>query len=302
MAERERRLGQTATIGSTDLQAIQLLQLATHTSGLPDEAASQPSAQLFDDQALPRRTLDFWNSYAQTNAPGTCWCYSSFGFVTLGFALTMISNIGTVGQNGPSLADIITGPLKMPSTSASVTGTDVASGYIGHWNAEGNFGKNVPTKDTAYDLKSNGTDMLAFLQAQLDPTALDPNNSDLAAAILLSQTQQNDLKDCGSSDGSTVAMGLGWQIQSAVAPINGIYWKNGATSVGGFQSYVMIVPDLNIGISVLANQFVEGAPPADIVPAGVKPGALAYSILKILAAEKSTACPPPHPTSTWAQD
>jgi hypothetical protein len=51
-------------------------------------------------------------------------------------------------------------------------------------------------------------------------------------------------------------MGLGCQILAVPGGAGNLYWKNGATSLGGFSSFVMVLPKINFEISVLFNQFV----------------------------------------------
>ena len=111
--------------------------------------------------------------------------------------------------------------------------------------------------------------MLTFLQANLKAiTVLDS----LAAAIVLTQTAQGTSPICGSS--KSMKMGLGWQIPNMQQQM---FYKNGATSLGGFSCAVEFAPEANFGIAVLTNQFPNKT-------AGANPSTLAAAIRKLLNA------------------
>jgi beta-lactamase class C len=57
-----------------------------------------------------------------------------------------------------------------------------------------------------------------------------------------------------------VPMGLAWQIYYTKQGYP-IYMKNGATSRGGFEAIVIVVPKLQCGVAVLSNQFLDASAP-----------------------------------------
>jgi beta-lactamase class C len=234
--------------GSTDFNDIELVNLATHTSGMPGNVddTSQLSQQLFEDETPAAKLVSYWNHYSGTTTLPSCWLYSDIGFVTLGFALAAMFNPAKPQTNnyGQLLQSLVTGPLGMNHTGAHPEGS-YASGY-GYSN-----GSNHPAPGIAFDLKSTGHNMLRFLKVSLKDHAVSvPSN--LAQAIDLTQTSRGEFPICGESP-KQMRMGLGWQmLGNDSLPI---YYKNGATSLGGQSCVVGLRPEDRFGIAVLTNQF-----------------------------------------------
>ncbi len=137
--------------GSDAFNAIQLRNLATHTSGLPDEAAGIGAIgdQLFSDEGPSNPLIGYWNNYIGAFVPA-CWQYSNTAFVTLGFALTEMYPGRTGNQYNQLLRDLITGPLSMKHTSAHPDASLFATGYTRHRDEQ------KPATEVAADLKSQG--------------------------------------------------------------------------------------------------------------------------------------------------
>jgi|SRR5882757_2628731 len=265
-------------VGSAVLDPLQIVRFATHTSGMPEqpENLTDYSKQLFADQPPSGDLMKYWDGYdiAPPISPG-CWQYSNIGFVTLGFAVTrMFSN--EPGYNA-ILAKYVTGPLGMKQTGAVVDPSwKVAQGCIGHWSKGSEppypivFDHNTPTGGSAFDLKSTGDDMLKFLAAQIAP------KGELEQPIKLTQQSQGTFPVCGGK--GSVTMGLAWQI-TADKQGHPVFTKNGATSKGGFEAIVIVVPELKCGVAVLSNQYFDAS---GVHPAGIAPGAAANSIISQL--------------------
>ena len=253
-----------AVKGDSDFDQIALVDLATHTSGMPEngEGMQGVSKQLFDSEPPSQRLCDYWNEYSGAAKLPSCWLYSDIGFVTLGFAIAGMFDPGSPGKNdyGDLLKSLVTAPLEMDNTSAHPAG-NLASGY------SYSNGANHPVPGVAYDLKSTGTDMLKFLKANLKvPGVKVP--AELAKAIDLTQTAQGNYPICNNSNinDASMQMGLGWQMpQMGEGPIKTQgYYKNGATSLGGESCVIEFVPEDGLGIAVLTNQCpndeVKGGP------------------------------------------
>jgi beta-lactamase class C len=130
-------------VGSAALDALTLLELATHSSGMAEQPAgigTGYSAQLFADELPAPDLINWWNNYPPpvpppppTYPPG-CWQYSNIGFVTLGFAVTQVFPTDTGYNYNIMLAKYVTEPLGMTQTGAVVQSSwKVAQGCIGHW-------------------------------------------------------------------------------------------------------------------------------------------------------------------------
>ncbi|MBR0895680.1 beta-lactamase family protein [Bradyrhizobium tropiciagri] len=265
-------------VGTPVLDAIQLVQFATHTSGMPEQPGgglTGYSEQLFADEPPSSELIAWWDKY--NTPPSGYWQYSNIGFVTLGFAVTQMYGKDPGHNYNEILADYITDPLGMKQTGAVVDPSwKVAQGCIGHWSKSTEppyqiiFDRNTPTGGTAFDLKSTGDDMLKFLAAQIAP------KGQLGLAIALTQQPQGTFPVYGASN--TVTMGLGWQITKDTQG-NAVFTKNGATSKGGFEAIVIVVPQLQCGVAVLSNQYFNSS---GVHPAGIGPGSAAQKIISQL--------------------
>jgi beta-lactamase class C len=243
-------LSQYGATGSATFDDVTLLQLATHTSGMPKQAPAGPTGnQLFTDEPPSAKLLDYWKTYLDPLGP-PCWQYSNTAFVTLGFAVTAMFPGLQGNQYNELLSQYVTGPLGMANTKANPAEEHFATGY-------NRYGENVeekPATTVVSDLKSTGADMLILLKAYLGPQKVDNLLSD---AIALTAEQNGDYDICGAP-GKTMRMGLAWQISSA-----GEYWlhtKDGSTDEGGFNCMVEFSREANFGIAVLTNQVWHKAP------------------------------------------
>lgn len=246
---------------SAALQDITLIQLATHTSGLPRSVPSVGSDAGFGlfqkDPSTPSGDLlDYWQNYAvdpqsdpPSYSPGSCWLYSDLGFITLGYA--------AVGANAGSsyadlLASVITTPLGMPNTAATLASSAVA--VTGHYNDQ-----SVDITRVA-DLKSTAQDMYAWLEQNLLAMgASDP--SQLQQALTMTTTRWlSGLTNCGAQT-SASDMGLAWEFADKNASDPTIIWKDGEVSAGGCSCWLGMIPASEsagpMGIAILANGWVE---------------------------------------------
>jgi len=221
-------------------RVITLLDLSTHTSGLP----RLPSNLRPEDPANPyvdytaERLYQFLSSYELPRAVGSEFEYSNLGAGLLGFALAR--------RAGTSYEDVIrkriTVPLGMKSTGVTLTPEMKDRLAAGH-NAEL---KAVPNWD--FDalagcgaLRSDANDLLTFLAANLGYI-----KSPLAPAMA-------SMRAVRRATGSPTLgeIGLGWLI---VKPSSyEIVWHNGGT--GGYRSFIGFVPSTRAGVVVLSNTF-----------------------------------------------
>jgi D-alanyl-D-alanine-carboxypeptidase/D-alanyl-D-alanine-endopeptidase len=154
---------------------ITLLQLVTHTSGLPHIAPNLNSKRA--DQPFADYTVEelnaFLSGYQLTRDPGTKFEYSSLGAGLLGHVIAL-----KAGSDYESLVvDRICRPLKMDSTRITLTPELNARFATGH----NQFGEAVPSWDRATQLggsalRSTANDMLKFVSANLGltPSSLTP--------------------------------------------------------------------------------------------------------------------------------
>jgi CubicO group peptidase (beta-lactamase class C family) len=209
-------------------RAITLVDLATHTSGLPRLPAPfepkdprDPYAD-YDDAKL----LGFLASHELSRIPGERYEYSNLGAGLLGHALGK--------RAGTTFAALvrtrITGPLGM-------TTTDDATPAIGH-DADGNA---VPPWTFAAlagagAMRSTARDLARYVRAHLTPASVEP--AALARAIAATHVRRHDAGPGG--------IALGWHLRA-----DGTYWHNGET--GGSHGFVAFDPGAGVGIVILAS-------------------------------------------------
>ena len=235
-------LSDSATVGAHPDGPIRLVDLATHTSGLPRLDLSMGFAPGFDlADPYARYDADRLTAYLATaepaTAPGAAYEYSNLGGGLLGFALAQ--------RAGEPYADVVRqrvlAPLGMDETWMSVP--DSAAGRLAV--AHGADGAPVPhwtwTEPTAGagGWRSSAADLLTLAQAVLDPDA-----TPLADAIALATEPRAPAGDTGTD------VGLGWHL--APTPGGTLAWHNGM--VGGSASFAGAVPEAGVAVVVLTNR------------------------------------------------
>lgn len=240
------------------LSQVTLGQLVTHTSGMPDEGGGLAPSYFLFNQLPPTETLEtWWRAFAGT--PGQCWLYSSIAFVTAGFCVGLFKQPdgSYINQYNQLLSQLVTEPLGMGQTASYILppGGPVAQGYVGAYDT------NAKQYSIAADLKSSAQDMATFMLASMN---LIDVSAMLAAALAHTQTViPAPTQVCGNpNQNNPFQMGMAWQISNA-GQSDELLVKNGAVGgSGGFMSWVGIMPQLGLGITLLANKFVQGPIPS----------------------------------------
>jgi len=229
-------------------RVITLLDLATHTAGLPREIGNVPQ------DAAPLT----WPSREQRWAwlagfqlpwpPGTTAAYSNVGFALLADAL-----LAAVGEDYAALLrDRLTGPLAMIDTGFMPTKEQCDRLMTG--TGLGGAGPCVDTDATAGSggLYSTGSDMARWLRHNLadnDPTSWQT----LALAHAVYRQRQAMSAAIGFDEaGPMDGLALGWVVMAAHDHMPMIVQKSGGG--GGFMSYIAFVPGRDAGIFVVVNR------------------------------------------------
>lgn len=212
---------------------ITLRHLATHTSGLPRMPANfhpKDEANPYVDYTA-EQMYAFLASAKLEREPGSVYAYSNFGAGLLGQLIATIAK----KPYEVLVKEKITGPLGMKKTSVALKGAD-RSGLATPRNESG--AAVSPWEQDALQaagaIRSNVTDMLAYLAANMDA------KSPLAQAYALARTPHHDSDGPGS-------VGLGWHVRD----LGRVVWHNGGT--GGFHSYAAFDPVSRCGVVLLAN-------------------------------------------------
>lgn len=229
---------------------ITLVDLATHTSGLPRlprnllVRATVHRSDPYRGYTVPK----LHRGLAATRlrrAPGAAYRYSNFGFAVLGHALAFAA--GSPYQD--LVVDRVCRPLGLGETVFEI-GADAASRReTGHAGA----GQPVPDWDLAAfapagGLRSTVADMVRFVRANLDP-----GGTNLAVALEEAQRPRRSI-------GAHEDVGLGWHLREDGATTTS--WHNGGTA--GFGAIVAMLPEQRAGVAVVYN-----SPPSPEVDAAV---------------------------------
>ncbi len=230
-------LPSTVKVPERNGRQITLVDLATHTSGLPlmprnfrPKNPENPYVDYTED-----KLYKFLASYQLKNDIGRKYEYSNLGFGLLGQALAE-----RAGSDFETLVETrICKPLGMHSTRITLTPALKARLAAGHSADLLTVpGWDNPTLPGAGALRSSANDLLTFLSAMMGFT-----RSPLAPAMrsMLSMTRPTDLP--------LIDVALGWTVDTR----NGerIIWRNGRT--GGYRSFIGFAPESGFGIVALSN-------------------------------------------------
>lgn len=216
---------------------ITLVDLATHTSGLPRLPSNldpKDETNPYADYSV-EQLYQFLSDYQLTRDPGSQYEYSNLGGGLLGHALAR-----RAGMDYEKLVrSRICEPLGMQSTritlpedmkSRFAVGHDESMKQAAYWD--------LPTLAGAGALRSTANDLLTFVAANLGYV-----KSPLAPAM----TSMLAVRRPTGSPGLEIA--LGWHILTQDG--HEIVWHNGGT--GGFRSYIGFELKRGIGVVVLSN-------------------------------------------------
>jgi len=217
---------------------VTLLDLATHTSGLPLRPTNLVSTDPDDKYAGYTTELlyQFLSSFEFDRSPGSRYEYSNVGYGLLGEALSL--------RSGASYRDLlrsrVTQPLGMPDTGIDPTEAMEGRRATGHdYELKAAPRWDFGALESAGGLRSTTNDLLNLLEAILGfrSSSLQPAMRAMTAATR-----------AGGMQPST-QIGLAWNIYRTGG--GEIAWKNG--SVGGFRTFIGYDSKERIGVVALAN-------------------------------------------------
>jgi len=230
-------LPSTVKIPERNGRQIAIVDLATHTSGLP----RMPSNFLPKDPENPYvdysvdELYSFLSSYELHRDIGVKFEYSNLGFGLLGQVLARRAGMDYEKLVVTRICD----PLGMKSTRITLSEPlrkRFAAGHsadlvtVSAWD--------IPTLAGAGALRSSANDLLIFLAAMMDYT-----DNPLAAA------QKATLSISRPTGGPFMDSAMGWGIDTRGG--GEIIWKNGGT--GGYRTFIGYSPKTRVGIVALSN-------------------------------------------------
>lgn len=228
-----RYLPEGAKVPTRNGKQITLVDLATHTSGLPRDATNMDPASADAYAAFgPPQLYSFLSTHQLSRDPGERWEYSNIGAALLGHILTVRAG----SSYEQLLRSRILVPLKMNRTTIVLSADQLkrtATGYDGNldvvplWAVDGIVG--------AGSIRSTAEDMLKFAAAQLGLVD-HPLKAAMARMLLITRP----------SAAPSMQQHLGWAETKG-----GVLIHSGRR--GGFSSALALRPETKTAVVVLSN-------------------------------------------------
>lgn len=222
---------------------IRLLDLATHSSGLPRLPNNLQPNPNNNSNAYSyygeRELLSFLREYELVYLPGERFEFSTLGMGLLGYLIGLVE-----ARSYKSLiASRITDPLGMKSTLV-LTGSEKDDRLL---SGHDNMVEILPTSNLnvlapAGAIYASLDDMVAYVQANLSAP-----DSPIGDRLEFAQQPHSQLPGNGGS------VGLGWMIREVED--GRVFWHN--SSISGHRGFVAFVKGPKIGAVVLANAMLR---------------------------------------------
>jgi CubicO group peptidase (beta-lactamase class C family) len=230
--------GNRASPALSDLPT-ELIDLATHTAGLPEYPSAMPwwTAVTSDNpyaRLSERKLVESLGAATSGPTGPRSYKYSNFGFVLLGYLLELAHGY----PYSRVLDERVLKPLGMPQTR--VTNRDLDGDRLVNGHA---LGRTMPhwtghTLVGAAGVVSSVADLLTLIEAHLRPT-----QTPLQQAVILAMTDHREAY-------RNRRVGFGWHIiKEDDAP--DLIYHSGNTL--GFYAYVGFSPQSGVGVVVLGN-------------------------------------------------
>jgi serine-type D-Ala-D-Ala carboxypeptidase/endopeptidase len=225
------------TVPERNGRSITLVDLSTHTSGLPrlpTNFAPKDPANPYADYSV-EQLYQFLSTYQLTRDIESQYEYSNLGGGLLGHVLARRAGMDYEALVRSRICD----PLAMTNTRITLSPEMKARLAVGHNRAMDPVANwDLPTLAGAGALRSTANDLLTLLAANIGYTKTPLAPAMAAMLKVRRQTGQPGLE-----------IALGWHIWT----INGkeIIWHNGGT--GGYRSFMGFDPKTRIGVVALSN-------------------------------------------------
>lgn len=250
------RLGWQVKVPERGGRQIRLIDLATHTSGLPREVERPPGPP---DDPFATLTREAYVKGLQSDpllfAPGTGGLYSNFAFDLLAAALA-----NAVGKPYEALLkQSVLDPVGLKHTVLALREGDASRLLQGH-NFDGKPMPNVRATEVmagASSLYSTPNDILRWLAWHLD--RFSPQGAELRLLDHAAYVPRDGLVPAAGFDeaGHMDALGLGWIVMAPKGDRPLILQKAGGLQ--GIFSYAAFAPTRGVGVFIAINQFNVGA-------------------------------------------
>jgi serine-type D-Ala-D-Ala carboxypeptidase/endopeptidase len=223
---------------------ITLIDLATHSAGLPREMEGAPAG--VNPRAWPTHA-DRWKwlpDYKLLWAPGTVASYSNVGFDLLADAIETAG-----GQSYPELLRArVTAPLGMVDTGFAPTPEQCARLMVGTGFGGAATCVDTHATDGSGGLYSTGDDMARWLRHNIQ----DPDGILMLSHAIYRPRQSLPAAIGFDEAGPMAGLGLGWVTMASdgIRPL--LVAKSGGGA--GFMSYIAFAPGRDVGLFVAVSR------------------------------------------------
>lgn len=245
------RIGWDVTVPSRGGKEIRLIDLATHTSGLPREV-EHPDAPADDPQSAMTREVFIENLMGDPLlfAPGTSGIYSNFAFDLLAVAL---ENAGGKPYR-ELLKERVLDPAGLTDTGFDLP-ADISQAMQGH-GFKGEPLPDIPTSgltEGSGGLYSTPNDILRWITWHLD--RFSPENAEMRLLDHAAYIPRDALEVASGYDesGHMDAIGLGWVVMERTRDRPTILQKAGGMQ--GVFVYMAFAPAHDVGMFVAVNAY-----------------------------------------------
>ncbi|WMD19978.1 D-alanyl-D-alanine-carboxypeptidase/endopeptidase AmpH [Achromobacter seleniivolatilans] len=229
---------------------ITLLDLATHSAGLPRELPN-PDAKPSDNPFSAFDRAYYWKwmgSHKPAYVPGTTTLYSNLGFGLLGDALAKAGG----ADYSTVLANEVLKPAGLTDTANTLTDAQKKRLMTG-LDPFGKADPNAPAPDVMYasaGIYSTGADMARWMRWHLDGAKQAQEAFTLDHALWLPYDGLKSVVGTEVTDAD--GMGLGWVVTLPRNQTPLLLGKSGG--LGGFMSYAVLSPNRGLGVFVVASR------------------------------------------------
>lgn len=234
-----------------DERPITLLDLATHSAGLPREMPDPATPPGEKNPFAAYKASYYWDwiaGHRPAYRPGSTAIYSNFGYGLLGEAL------GKAGSKpfAELVRERITAPLGMADTTFQLseaqkprlmTGLDPFGKPDPNWEA-------TEVVQASAGVYTSADDMVKWMRWHLADDAAGRPARSLAHALWRPHDGLSRLVGVEATDSE--GMGLGWVVSRPKDKVPLLIGKSGG--IGGFMSYVVLSPNRRLGIFVVASK------------------------------------------------
>jgi D-alanyl-D-alanine-carboxypeptidase/D-alanyl-D-alanine-endopeptidase len=237
----------SATVPSFGQREITLVDLATHSAGLPREIGDVPANTKAFTWPTKQDRWSFLANYKLQWEPGINAAYSNVSFDLLTDALSAAAGKPYVDL----LQQRLTGPLGMNDTGVTPNQEQCGRLMLGSGLGGPSPCVNTAAAEGSGGVYSTGADMAKWIQFNLK---MNPTMWEVPTVAETAYRPRQTLKTAIGFDeaGAMWGLGLAWVTMAADGARPMIVQKSGAG--GGFMTYLAMAPGRDVGVFVAVNK------------------------------------------------